>query len=112
MATPQLTLEHVYALPDLSVRQYLTTKDGKAREAPVALGSPQFVIDRISATIYLANDGFLTSEDYAIVRKSMFSNTYQLPDTELVSRVQAMGIEVSSLMTKHDLIRQLLSGTT
>ncbi len=95
-----LTLEHIYAIPESSIRDYLT-----ARGQP----SQGFPEDRFTATILYARDGFLTPADREVVQTPEFTDIYRSSDEELINRVQERDIQVTVLMTKANLIRTLLT---
>ena len=95
----QLALEEVFALPEPSIQAYLQFKGWP---------SQNFLADRITVMIYYTNDGWLGDADRAFVRLKNFTIMANLPDAELITRLQEMGEEVTALMTRFDLVRKLL----
>ncbi len=99
MADRQLTLEEVFALPEPAIQTYLQSKN---------CPSQGFWPDRISTTIYYDNDGWLTNDDQQVVEHPNFTTTAELTEEEIIRKVQDQGLAVTVLMTRFDLIRQLL----
>ena len=99
MASRQLTLEEVFNLPPSSIQAYLQSINWESQGAER---------DLISTIIHYSNNGWLTDEDQELVRHPNFSATAQSPNKELILWVQDRGLEVTALMTRFDLIRQLL----
>ena len=100
MAEISLSLEEVFALPELSIQTYLQFKGWPSRN---------FLADRLVVIIYYANDGWLGDADRALVRLEDFTITATLSDAELITRLQERGEEVTALMTRFDLARTLLT---
>ncbi len=100
MTEMQLRLEDIFALPEPSIQAYLQFKGWPSRN---------FLADRITVVIYYANDGWLGDVDRALVRLKDFTPTANLPDTELITRLQGTGKEITVLMTRFDLVLKLLT---
>ncbi len=99
MADVLLTFEDVYALPEPSIQTYLQAK---------GWSSQNFLADRISAIVFLADDNWLHDADRALVRLEDFAITAGFSDEELITQVQEAGQEVTVLMTRFDLVRLLV----
>ncbi len=99
MASRQLTLEEVFALPEPAIQAYLQSKSRP---------SQGFWFDRISTIIHYGDDGWLTDDDREMVRHMDFLANAQLTEEEIIQELQDQGVDVTALMTRFDLIRQLL----
>ncbi len=100
MTDRQLSFEEVFALPEPTIQTYLQSKGWRFQD---------FWTDRISTIIYHGKDGWLTDNDRQMIRRADFTTTARLTEEEIIRRLQAQGVEVTALMTRFDLIRQLLS---
>ena len=96
----QHNLEHIFALPYLSVQNYLQT---------IKINSQGEREDRLNMTISLFNKGLLVLSDQKLIKQiDQFEQLYLLPDQELITLVQAKGKEIPNITNRFDLIRILL----